>query len=191
MTAYWNVSWLFFRLGLFSFGGGYAMLPLIYQGVQQFCVMSAAEFSRLVALSQVTPGPIAVNAATYVGFQYAGIGGAAAATAAVSLPSLLLVLLVMHYFEKFHDSSVVQGVLAGIRPATVALLASAVVFLLEGSVLNEGGLSLELFRAPERYLNGMPILFCLAVAALHARFKISPIKLTILAGLMGALLIRV
>ncbi len=73
MTAILNLFVLFFRIGLFSFGGGYAMLPLIYQGIQEFGFMSAEEFSRLVALSQVTPGPIAINAATYVGYQYAGV----------------------------------------------------------------------------------------------------------------------
>ena len=70
---------MFFRIGLFSFGGGLAMLPLIFQSVQDFGFMSAEEFSDLVALSQVTPGPIAVNAATYVGFNYSGVLGAGVA----------------------------------------------------------------------------------------------------------------
>lgn len=191
MTPYLNLAYMFFRLGVFSFGGGYAMLPLIYQGIQQFGMMGTEEFSRLVALSQVTPGPVAVNAATYVGFQYAGIGGAAIATLAVSLPSLILVVLVMHFFEKFQSSGAVQAVLKGIRPATIALLASAVVFLSEGSLFQEGVFSLDFLKAPLEYLNVMPILFFGAVAVLHGKFKISPIKLTLLAGLAGALLIRV
>ena len=78
---------MFFRIGLFSFGGGLAMLPLIFQSVKDFGMMTASEFSDLVALSQVTPGPIAVNAATYVGFNGAGIPGALAATLGVALPS--------------------------------------------------------------------------------------------------------
>ena len=80
---------MFFRIGLFSFGGGLAMLPLIFQSVKDFGMMTASEFSDLVALSQVTPGPIAVNAATYVGFNGAGIPGALAATLGVALPSFI------------------------------------------------------------------------------------------------------
>ena len=87
---------VFFRIGIFSFGGGLAMLPLIFQSVQSFGIMSAHEFSNLVALSQVTPGPIAVNAATYVGFNYAGIPGAAVATLGVCVPSFILVLIVLN-----------------------------------------------------------------------------------------------
>ena len=98
---YFYLFTMFFRIGLFSFGGGLAMLPLIFQSVQDFGVMSAQEFSDLVALSQVTPGPVAVNAATYVGFNYSGFAGAAIATLGVCLPSFILMLLVM----KFIDSS--------------------------------------------------------------------------------------
>lgn len=191
MMPYLNLGYMFFRLGMFSFGGGYAMLPLIYQGIQQFGMMSQSEFSRLVALSQVTPGPIAVNAATYVGFRYAGISGAAVATLAVTLPSLVLVMLVMHFFEKFQSSGGVQAVLTGIRPATVALLASAVVFLTEGSILKEGVFSLDFFRDPLEYFNWISIAFFAVVAFLNQKYKISPIKLTILAGIAGAFLIRV
>lgn len=189
MSPLLNLSLMFFRLGAFCFGGGYAMLPLIYQGIQQFGMMDTSEFSRLVALSQVTPGPVAVNAATYVGYQYAGMSGAAAATLAVTLPSMVLVILVMHFLQKFKESGAVQAVLSGIRPATVALLASAVVFLAEGSVLKEGVFSLDFFREPLHYFNGMSILFFLAVAILHKKFNISPIKLTILAGVAGAFLL--
>ena len=88
---------MFFRIGLFSFGGGLAMLPLIFQSVKDFGMMTASEFSDLVALSQVTPGPIAVNAATYVGFNGAGIPGALAATLGVALPSFILILIVVQF----------------------------------------------------------------------------------------------
>ena len=100
---------MFFRIGLFSFGGGLAMLPLIFQSVQDFGMMTAAEFSDLVALSQVTPGPIAVNAATYVGFNGAGIPGALAATLGVSLPSFILILIVVKFLERFQESKGIQG----------------------------------------------------------------------------------
>ena len=169
---------LFFRIGLFSFGGGYAMLPLIYQGANELTGMTAEEFSRLVALSQVTPGPVAINAATYVGYQTAGVPGATAATMGVVLPSVLLVLLVSFFLIKFKESKAFKAVLSGIRPATVGLLLSAVVFLAQGSIITH------------MELNFLPTIFFIIVLAVAARFKADPILLTLLAGVAGAIIIR-
>lgn len=195
MTPFLNLFLMFFHIGLFSFGGGYAMLPLIFQSVQEFGIMSAAEFSRLVALSQVTPGPIAINAATYVGFEYAGIAGAATATIAVSLPSFVLVLLIMHFIKKFEESRTLNAVLRGIRPAAVGLIASAVIFLAETSIFNGPVFSMEIIemiRAQEilEYINLLPGLIFLGILILEGKFKVGPIKLTILAGIVGAFIIR-
>jgi chromate transporter len=101
MLKLWQLFFVFFKLGLFSFGGGYAMLPLIYQEIQKFGMMDPTEFSNLVAISQMTPGPIAVNAATYVGFKAAGVLGSAVATLAVSLPAFVIIILVAHFLQKF------------------------------------------------------------------------------------------
>lgn len=190
MMPFYNLFIMFFRIGLFSFGGGYAMLPLIFQGVQEFGLMTAAEFSRLVALSQVTPGPIAVNAATYVGYQYAGLAGAAVATLGVSLPSLLLVLLVLRFLRRFEESRAMNAVLEGIRPATVGLIASAVIFLAETSILNGPILSGQLFQNAKDYINLLPFAVFLGTIVLEGKFNIGPIKLTLAAGVIGALIIR-
>lgn len=178
MTAILNLFVLFFRIGLFSFGGGYAMLPLIYQGIQEFGFMSAEEFSRLVALSQVTPGPIAINAATYVGYQYAGVAGAIAATVGVIMPSIILVLIIAHFIIKFRQSQALSGVLSGVRPATIGLLGSAVVFLAQESVFTGTG------------INPVAAAFCVVVIVLSGKFRINPITLTIIAGAAGAFIIR-
>ena len=190
MTAYMNLFYMFFKIGLFSFGGGYAMLPLIFQGVQEFGIMSAAEFSRLVAISQVTPGPIAVNAATYVGFQYTGFLGAAIATAGVALPSLFLILATMHFMKVFQENQSVDAVLKGVRPATVGLIASAVIFLAETSIFNGEIFTKELFSNFMEQINLLPLVFFTATIILAGKFKIGPIKLTLLAGLIGAAVIR-
>lgn len=169
---------LFFRIGLFSFGGGYAMLPLIYQGAGELTGMAAEEFSKLVALSQVTPGPIAVNAATYVGYQCAGIPGATAATLGVVMPSVILVYIVTFFLVRFKQSEVLQGALSGIRPATIGLLLSAVVFLAQGSIIT--GMEIDL----------MPMIFFAVILFAAARFKADPILLTVAAGVAGAVFIR-
>lgn len=190
LNAMGTLFFVFSRIGLFSFGGGYVMLPLIYQAIQEFGIMSATEFSNLVALSQITPGPIAVNAATYVGFMYAGIPGAAAATIGVTLPSLVLVLTVSHYLNKFKESRGLNAVLDGIRPATVGLLVSAVIFLSETSIFKQGIFGSGFFQNPAVYLNLIPIGIFIMTMILFGRFKLSPIALTIAAGLFGAFVIR-
>lgn len=169
---------LFLRIGFFSFGGGYAMLPLIYQGAHDMIGMTAEEFSRLVAISQVTPGPVAINAATYVGYQTAGVIGATIATVGVVLPSLILVLIVVAFFKRFQESQNLTAVLTGIRPVTIGLLGSAVVFLAQGTIFH--GWDLDF----------MTLVFALVIFGIFWRFKTDPILLTVLAGAAGAIIIR-
>mgnify|MGYP000931832058 CR=1 FL=1 len=169
---------VFFRIGLFSFGGGFAILPLIYQGANDLSGMTTEEFSRLVAISQVTPGPTTVNAATYVGYEIAGVAGATMATIGLIIPSVILVLIVSLFLVKFKESPGLKGVLSGIRPATVGMLGSAVVFLAQGSLFTGF------------HLNFMPVCFFLVVLFIAWKFKSDPIALTIIAGIAGAFIIR-
>ncbi|MBQ3634209.1 MAG: chromate transporter [Bacteroidales bacterium] len=178
---------VFFKVGILGFGGGYAILPLIYQDIQSFGLMSADEFSNLVALSQVTPGPIAINAATYVGYKVAGLSGAFVATFGVSLPSLVLCLLVMKILDKFKTNRVVQSVLSGIRPATVGLMMSAFVFLAqtamwpewdEGRKMTENIIEIDLVAT---------IIFVVTYILILTK-KMSAITLTILGGILGIVL---
>lgn len=179
---------MFFRIGLFSFGGGLAMLPLIFQSVQDFGVMEAEEFSNLVALSQVTPGPIAVNAATFVGFNYAGFPGAITATLGVCMPAFLLMLLVMKFMEKFKESKGLQGAFAGIRPVTVGLIGAAAIFVSETSLVKGSLFSMKLLEEPLSYINGIPLAIFAVTLILAGKLKISPIKITILMAIVGAVL---
>lgn len=179
---------MFSRIGLFSFGGGLAMLPLIFQSVQDFGVMSAQEFSDLVALSQVTPGPVAVNAATYVGFNYAGMLGAAVATLGVCLPSFIIILIVMKFIDRFNDSRLVQGAFVGIRPVTVGMIAAAAIFVSE-SVLVKGSLiSMKIFTGGLDYYNLIPIALFAVTVFLVGALKLKPIKIMIIMGIAGAFL---
>jgi len=179
---------MFFRVGLFGFGGGLAMLPLIFQSVQEFGVMTAAEFSDLVALSQVTPGPVAVNAATYVGFNYSGLAGAVAATIGVCLPAFILMLLTMKFIDKFHESRGIQGAFKGIRPVTVGLIGAAAIFIGENVLVNGSLVSTKIFTGGLDYFNLVPILIFGVTILLVGVFKIRPIKLMIIMGIAGALL---
>jgi chromate transporter len=138
----------------------------------------------------VTPGPIAVNAATYVGYNYAGFAGAAVATVGVTLPSFLLVLAVIQFMRKFEESKAMTAVLQGIRPAAVGLIASAVIFLAETSILNGPVFSIRLITDAAEYFNLLPCAIFLGTIILAGKFKAGPILLTVAAGVIGALVIR-
>ena len=115
----------FFKIGLFTFGGGYAMLPLIQSEVTAHGWMETTDIVNFIAVSESTPGPFAVNISTYVGRVTAGVGGAFCATLGVVLPSFLVILLVVRFYERFRKSRWVEGIMAGLRPAVIGLIAAA------------------------------------------------------------------
>jgi chromate transporter len=115
----------FAKIGLFTIGGGYAMIPLIQEEIIRRNWLTLEGVIDILAISEMTPGPFAINAATFIGIQQAGIPGAIFATTGVITPSFIIVLLVARYFTKFKDHSLVQGLLTGIRPAVIGLIATA------------------------------------------------------------------
>jgi chromate transporter len=117
----------FFKIGLFTFGGGYAMIPLVEETVMQHAWLSQAEFYNFIGVCESTPGPIAVNMATFVGAELGGVLGAACATLGVVLPSFVVILIVARCFRAFCESKWVKGVMSGLKPAVVGLIASAAV----------------------------------------------------------------
>lgn len=177
---------VFFRIGLFSFGGGLAMLPLIYQSVQQFGFMDPERFSDLLALSQVTPGPIAVNAATYVGLQYDGIVGAVAATIGVILPAFILMLIVCRFLDRFKENRIVQGAFEGIRPVTIGLIGAAVIFVSEGVLVNGPLISEKLLSGGPDYYNLIPIALMAVTVLLMTAFRMKPIRVMLIMAAAGA-----
>lgn len=176
----------FFRIGLFGFGGGLAMLPLIYQSIQEFGFMSMAEFSDLLALSQVTPGPIAVNAATYVGLKAAGIGGAAAATLGVILPEFIIMMIVSSFLDRFQDNPLVQGAFTGIRPVTIGMVLAAVLYVAEDVLVKGPVISAQLWTSGIGYYNFLAIGITAATILLMAAFKMRPIRVILLMAAVGA-----
>ncbi len=132
----------FFQIGLFSIGGGYAAIPLIEaQVVNARGWLTLAEFTDLVTVAEMTPGPIAVNSATFVGIRLLGIPGAIVATLGCIAPSLILVTLLAVLYNKFRKLTVMQNILSTTRPVVVALIASAAVTLTVGALFKGGGLA--------------------------------------------------
>jgi len=131
-----HLYWVFLQIGLFSFGGGYAMFPLIKAEVIGREWLSASEFVDIVAVAEMTPGTIAANSATFTGFQIAGFPGAIIATLGVITPSLVLLLFWGNILLKAKENAHMQSVLKGLRPAFIALIAMAAVFLGETSFVD-------------------------------------------------------
>lgn len=123
---YLELFWSFFQIGLFSIGGGYAAMPLIQnQVVDIHPWLSMTQFADIMTIAEMTPGPIAINAATFVGIQVAGLPGAVVATMGCVFPSSVIVMILASIYYRYRGLNIVQGVLGGIRPAVIAMIASA------------------------------------------------------------------
>ena len=126
----------FLQVGLFTFGGGYASLPLVRQQIVEGGWMTQGEFTDLLAISQMTPGPIAINTAAFVGLRTVGIPGVFVAVFAFILPSLIFVSVLALLYRKYNDLPVIQNVLYGIRPAATGLIVSAATGILITALFN-------------------------------------------------------
>ena len=186
----------FFVIGIFTFGGGYAMLSLIQtQVVVTHGWLSESTFTNIIAISQMTPGPIGVNCATYAGYevlQHAGAGwlvsvlGSFTATFALILPSFLIVLTMVKFYEKVMGNRIFEGVMSWLRPAVVGLIGAAAVMLIVN--VSWSGLYPQLSLLKENFIDWKSwVLFgCAMVASLG--FKVSPIIIIVAGGVMGLLL---
>ena len=183
---YLQLFYIFFKVGLLGFGGGYAILPMIYQEIQTFGFISHDDFSNLVALSQVTPGPIAINAATFVGFKTAGTLGAIVATTAVCLPSFLLITLVLHFMNKFKENVVIQHILKGIRPATIGLIGSAFIFIGKAAFMNTHALvDYGSFNSIMGGIQPDAVVIFIVIFGMMRLTKLSAIPLTLIGAALG------
>ena len=193
LFLYLQLFWTYTKIGLFGFGGGYAMLPLVQdEVVVKQGWITEQQFTDIVALSQVTPGPIGINSATYIGYTATGsILGAIVATLAVSLPSFILVMLISIAFSSFRQNRWVEAAFVGIRPASVGLIASAALLLsihAEGvwQWINHGNGEAIVVRDNFPDLRSLLLFAVTFVAAL--RRWVHPILLILLAGGAGWLL---
>ncbi len=178
MNVYLKLIWAYLKIGLFGFGGGYAMLSLIQSEVVGRGWITGTMFTDIVAISQMTPGPIGINSATYIGYVIAGgVWGSVVATLAVVLPPFVLVLLASRYIGHHQDSAFIRGAFTGLRPVVVGLIASAALLLINSE--NFG------YEPGERCIT-----VAIAVVSFVAVYfiKVHPIAVIVLAGFAGWLL---
>ena len=172
MNVYLQLIWAYFKISIFGFGGGYAMLSLIRHEIMDHGWLTESMFTDIVAISLMTPGPIGINTATYIGYTATGgtILGSAIATLAVVLPSFILVLYTSKFIQKHHESSAIKGIFAGLRPVVVGLIGSAALLLMNRENFK------ELFSS---------IAICIVSFILAYFVKLHPIIIVILAGIAG------
>lgn len=180
---YMKLFWAFFQIGLFSFGGGYAAVPLIQsQIVETNGWLEMSQFADLITIAEMTPGPIAVNSATFVGQQIAGLPGAVVCTFGCILPSLVIVLLLSWLYMKFRNLKTVQGILTGLRPAIVAMIASAGLSLLTLALFNAS--PRQILLSDFRIVEG--VLFLVSLVLLR-KYRLNPIAVIFGSGIAGTL----
>lgn len=172
MMALIDLFLTFLKIGAFGFGGGYAMLSLIQSEVTEVHAwLSGAEFLDIVAIAEMTPGPIAINMATFVGYELFGVLGSILATLGVVLPSFIIVLILVHIFLRVQKNQKIQNALSGIRPAVLALIASAALLLTE-----------------EAFIDVFSIVIAIGAFILVAFKKVNPLIVLILSGIVGVII---
>ena len=181
---YLKLFWSFFQIGLFSIGGGYAAMPIIQKQVVDLNHwLSMKEFVDIVTISQMTPGPIAINASTFVGMRIAGLGGAIIATIGCVTPSCIIVLTIAYFYYKYQDLWVIQGALKGLRPVVVSLIATAGLSILLMALLNGNAASWFLIN-PSQIDIVAGVLFLVGFLLLR-KFKTNPIYIMLGSGVVG------
>ena len=174
----------FLQVGALSFGGGYAAMPLIQeQVVNSHSWLTMTEFTNLITIAEMTPGPIAINAATFVGTQVAGILGAVIATFGCILPSCIVVTLLAYVYMKYRNMSLLQGTLASLRPAVVAMIVKAGITILISAFFLDG--TVTFIR--QNVCVSMIFFFGIALILLR-KFKVNPILAMVLCGVANVVL---
>ena len=188
---YFQLFWAFFKIGAVGFGGGMAIIGVIYDTIQSFVSMTPSQYANIVAIAQVTPGPVAVNAATYVGYQTAGFFGSLVATVGVATPAFILVAIVASTIKRYKESLLVQGALEGIRPATVGLIFTAALTICKPVIEAEnplGGNIAALAKILPAHVDVLGIILCVATIVLIRKFKINAILVLVIMGCIGAVI---
>ena len=180
----------FFKIGLFSFGGGYGMIPIIQNELLAHNWMSNQEFIKIISISEMTPGPIAVNSATFIGYRIGGYAGAALATLGVALPSFILIISTAYILNKHKNHPVLARILYGVKPVVLALIIGAIIFV-GNQTLFKTGITREFLKQPAafgHFFNNIePSGIFILIISLMMLFliKASPISVLVISGIIG------
>lgn len=186
-----NLFWAFFKIGALGFGGGLAIVTMIYDSIQNFIDITEAQFAEIVAIAQVTPGPVAINTATYVGQVCAGPLGAAIATFGVAVPAFIIISIVARMVDKYRESSIITGALAGIKPATFGMIVMAGITLGRPTFFGDyvlGSASRLIGTLLPSGIDIASIVICILTIVLIKKCKIGSFKVLMMMAALGAIL---
>jgi chromate transporter len=175
----WELFQTFFLMGFVSFGGGYAMIPIIEAAVSEYGWMSAEQMTNMIAIAGMSPGPMAANSAILVGYSTAGFNGALISAIAILLPSIILVITVATFFIKLHDNSVVESIFYGLKPLVTSLIIFAAISFAQSNNLINLTISYQSIS--------MLLIFVLSLFALF-KLRWNPVYVIVLSGLVGVAL---
>lgn len=181
----------FLKIGLFSFGGGYGMIPLIRKEIIHFSWLTPSEFIDIIAIAEMTPGPISINSATFVGYKVAGFLGSVSATIGVTLPSFVIAILVSQFFIKHSKHPLYIYMFYGMRPVITSLVMAAAVFVAGTSIFTQE-ISIESIRllicSPLKMIDITSVMISLLALIGLVKLKFHPILIIILSGVLGIIL---
>lgn len=177
---YLELFLVFLKLGAFTFGGGAAMMPFLEDEVVERGWLSLEQFIDFVAISESTPGPFAVNIATYIGVEKAGFFGSVCATLGLVLPSFVIILLIARFYNKFKESRFVQGAMSGLKPVSIGLIAAAVVSIGQAVLFPQGFAWSEFISY--NFITSLLIFIPMFMLCLK---KVHPILIILISGVMG------
>lgn len=178
---YLELFWAFLQIGLFSIGGGYAAMPIIEQQiVSQNAWLTVNEFADVVTIAEMTPGPIALNAASFVGTRIAGIGGAIIATIGFILPSCVIITLLLLLYKRYKNLKTVNGALRGLRPAVVGMIAAAALTIIKLSFFSKSSATIGTVNLASIAIFALAFFFL-------KKFKAKPVLVMIGCGVLGLL----
>lgn len=176
--VYFKLFWVYLKIGLLGFGGGYAMLSMIqFEVVERHAWMTMSEFADIVALSQMTPGPISINCATYVGYQVGGVFGSLLASFSIVLPSLILLYFVLRFLFKNKDNVIIKTTLKNMKPFIAGLIFAAAMLMMNRSNFPDAGFG----------QNNISVMICAVTFIAVFFFKVNPMIMITLSGLAGFL----
>lgn len=186
-----QMFWIFFKIGLFSIGGGYAMIPLINSELVAYGLMTHTEVTDIVAISQMTPGPFAINAATFAGVKILGVYGGIITTIGVVAPSFIISLILARYFFKFEDNIIVRRAMWGLRPAVTGLIAAAAVLMALPALLGVESFAAINWSGILKSIDIPSAVIALASGIAIMKFKVSSILVIGIAAAVGILLLLI
>lgn len=180
---YLKLFFMFFKIGLFSIGGGLATLPFLQEITNKYDWITSEELIDMIAISESTPGPIGINTATFVGNKAAGLFGGIITTLGIVTPSIIIIVIIAHYFKKFNEKPLVQGAFMGIRPAVTGLIGSVCFEIMRVSIFN-----FERFNISKNILHIINLkemtLFIIVLYLIH-KYKKHPIMYIAGAAVVG------